>query len=178
LNTPETLGERISTLRGNITQSEFSLAIGISQNSLCRYERNQRMPKASIINQICQVTGASHEWLISGQGDMYAEGPVAPIKPATDLPPSPNECPRCAKLEQELKQEREERREVSAENRQLHRDKEKLLLENAELRERLARLERIQAAHRLDAKKEEGFPSLFDEQPPLQSSSHAQRVHK
>ena len=178
MNTPKTLGERIVTLRGNITQSEFSLAIGISQNSLCRYERNQRMPKASIINQICQVTGASHEWLISGQGEMYAESSAAPIKPSTSLPPSANECPRCASLEQELVQEREERREVSAENRQLHRDKEKLLLENAELRERIARLERIQTAHSLNAKEEECLPSLFDEQRTIRSSSRPTVIRK
>lgn len=45
------------------------------------------------------------------------------------------------KLEEELENERRERRELVNENRQLHRDKEALLRENGELREKVARLE-------------------------------------
>lgn len=172
MNTPQTLGERLALLRGVITQSEFAEAIGISQNSLCRYERNQRMPKASIINQVCKVTGASYGWLISGQGEMYApETPRRlPLKQTAQTSSATSECPRCTELEHELKQEREERREVSAENRQLHRDKEKLLLENAELREKIARLEKMRS--RNFAGDEEGdYPSLFDERHTTVSSS-------
>ena len=45
------------------------------------------------------------------------------------------------KIEEELENERRERRELVNENRQLHRDKEALLRENGELREKVARLE-------------------------------------
>ena len=45
------------------------------------------------------------------------------------------------KLELELEKEREERRMISAENRQLHRDKAELLKEIGDLRAKVARLE-------------------------------------
>lgn len=188
MNTPQTLGERLALLRGVITQSEFAETIGISQNSLCRYERNQRMPKASIINQVCKVTGASYEWLISGQGEMYApETPHRLPLQQTALPTSvASECPRCTELEYELKQEREERREFAAETRRLYREKEELhrekeqllrekedlLRENGILREKLAGLEAERDKRR--SEHEEGdFPSIFDENHTTSSSRPA-----
>lgn len=181
MNTPQTLGERLALLRGVITQLEFSKAIGISQNSLCRYERNQRMPKASIINQVCKVTGASYEWLISGRGEMYTpETPAQLPLQQTVLPTSvANECPRCTELEHELKQEREERRELAADNRRLYREKEQLLREkeellreNGSLREKLARLEAGHGKRRSVHEDDEGgFPSLFDERRTIPPSS-------
>lgn len=188
MNTPQTLGERLTLLRGVITQSEFSKAIGISQNSLCRYERNQRMPKASIINQVCKVTGASYEWLISGRGEMYApETPAQLPLQQTALPTSVvNECPRCTELEHELKQEREERREFAAETRRLYREKEELhrekeqllrekdelLRENGLLREKLAKFEAGHGKRRSVHEDDEGgFPSLFDERRTIPPSS-------
>ena len=106
---------------------------------------------------------------------MYTDSTVEllhgePTSQAKAAPKPEAGCPRCAKLEQELKQEREERREVCAENRQLHRDKEKLLLENAELRERLARLETSQNKKLTVSDNEEGFSPLFDERRAIQSS--------
>lgn len=197
MNTPQTLGERLALLRGVITQLEFSKAIGISQNSLCRYERNQRMPKASIINQVCKVTGASYEWLISGRGEMYAPETLAQLPlQQTALPTSvanecPNECPRCTELEHELKQEREERREFAAETRRLYREKEELhrekeqllrekeelLREIGELQEKVARLEAERGRHRSDHG-EGDFPPLFDEQRATPSSSSPTVIRK
>ncbi len=50
-------------------------------------------------------------------------------------------CERCTKLEGKLEATEAERRELAAETRQLHRDKELLLREIGELREKVARLE-------------------------------------
>ena len=50
-------------------------------------------------------------------------------------------CTRCTKLENKLEKLELQRDEVVAENRQLHHDKEALLRENGELREKVARLE-------------------------------------
>lgn len=62
---------------------------------------------------------------------MPATQPVVP--PVPGLAPQAT-CQRCAKLEAELDIERQERRDLAAENRQLWE-------KNAELRERLARYE-------------------------------------
>ena len=51
------------------------------------------------------------------------------------------ECTRCSKLENKLEKAESQRDELAVENRQLHRDKEALLRENGELREKVARLE-------------------------------------
>lgn len=106
---------------------------------------------------------------------MYTDSAVEllhgePTSQAKAAPKPAAGCPRCAKREQELKQEREERRKVCAENRQLHRDKEKLLLENTERRERLARLDTSQNKKFTVSDNEEGFSPLFDEQRAIQSS--------
>ena len=65
------------------------------------------------------------------------EGQPPVAQPVTHYAPKPMPlaaCPRCAELEEELKSERKERRELAAENRQLWK-------ENSECRERLARYE-------------------------------------
>lgn len=144
------------------------------------------MPKASIINQVCQVTGASFEWLISGRGEMYApETPHQLPLQQTALPTSvANECPRCMELEHELKQEREERRELAADNRRLYREKEQLLREkeellreNGSLREKLARL--VAERGKLRSDHDGGdIPPLFDEQQATPSSSRPTVIGK
>lgn len=131
------------------------------------------MPKASIINQICKATGVSYEWLISGRGEMYAHGaPHRLPSQRQDLTNSvANDCPRCTELEQELKQEREERREVSAENRQLHRENASLLRENGALREKLARLEAERGKRNDDKGEGLSLPGFFEEKRNTLSSS-------
>lgn len=65
LNTPNALGIKIKDLRGGDSQEEFSKKIGISQNSLCRYETGQRTPNIQILKRICAVTGVDMRWLTS-----------------------------------------------------------------------------------------------------------------
>lgn len=147
LNTPKTLGERILFARkGILSQSELSKATGISQNSLSRYERNERIPKTDMANRICIALGVSPEWLFTGQGQMHPNMDAS----SGQMPRREGEiCLRCQELEVELRQERHERRELSAENRQLYRDKERLMSEIAELKAEVATLnERLKAEGR------------------------------
>lgn len=132
-----TLGYRIKQARGKVSQDAFAARLHISKGSLGFYERDENLPNTNVILKICSETGVSLEWLMTGTGPMRSgDAPVhiheAPSTPSEPLPQSA--CPRCAKLETTLEEERSERRELATENRRLWK-------ENGELREKVARLE-------------------------------------
>lgn len=92
-----------------------------------------------------------------------------------------------ARLVRELELEREERRELAADNRRLYREKEQLLREKEELlrengclREKLARLEAgLGKRHSVKEGDEGGFPSLFNERRTIPPNSRTgENVHK
>lgn len=116
-----TLGKRIKEARGNITQQELAIQIGIAQNSLSRYERNEKTPDANFLIGFCEKLDISPNWLLFGVGEKTR---------------SIGSSPQTGQgtLEKRLEASEEERRELAIENR-------KLWKENAELREKCARLE-------------------------------------
>ncbi len=122
----ETLGERIKLLRGNTTQRQLAEALGIPQTTLANYESNKSELNFRMIEALTSKFRVRTDWLIFGKGPRYLDESAAPAPQAA--------CAHCAELEEELKIERNERRELAAENRQLWR-------ENGELREKVARLE-------------------------------------
>ena len=61
--------------------------------------------------------------------------------PGTPVSEAAAPCPRCSWLENELTQEREERRQLSRDLRDLHQQYTELLRENGDLRARLAHWE-------------------------------------
>lgn len=149
LDTPRTLGERLRKVRGNIPQSTFSSLIGINQNTLSRYERDERTPDTDVVVKIGEASGASLEWLLTGRGDMLPRTTESPTAGGDSFQ-------KIQQLETRLELLEAERREVSAENRQLYRDKAELLREIGELRAAVARWEerqhRYECTHGLPAK--------------------------
>ena len=67
------IGQRIRKIMENLTLQEFADSIGVSVRALSNY-LNGRMPKKSIIKNICDNYGISATWLRSGEGPMYASG--------------------------------------------------------------------------------------------------------
>lgn len=69
MNISATIGERLVQARrqAGLSQMDLSTKTGISQNSISRYERNERIPKADIVVQICNVLGISSEWLMGSK---------------------------------------------------------------------------------------------------------------
>lgn len=118
LNTPQTLGQRIRMLRGSTSQAEFSIPLGISQNTLSRYEKDLRTPDAVFIDKLCKLHKISADWLMTGQEPMQTNAGSQP-EPHASFPSAESPCERCLKLEKRLEILEDERRELSAENRQL-----------------------------------------------------------
>lgn len=67
-----TLGKRIKEARGKITQQSLSSQIGIAQNSLSRYERDEKTPDANFLALFCKKLNISPYWLLFGRGPMCA----------------------------------------------------------------------------------------------------------
>ncbi len=136
--------ERLKIIRGDLTQAEFAAKLGIHKNTLGRYERGESEPDFSVCVNICSIFGVSPNWLLLGAGPVresdVREQAFQPEMPAA-IPRMQDMCPRCARLETKLESLDKDFREVIAENRQLHREKEEILRENGVLREKIARLE-------------------------------------
>ncbi len=135
----DTLGARIRLARGNTSQGAFAALIGVSKGSLGGYERNENLPNTDVALKICQQTGFSVEWLLSGRG--LPRPSAASEKQEAEPPPEAQQtapyCARCLKLEEKLEKLEEERRELNTENRRLWK-------ENSALNARVARLEEQQ----------------------------------
>ena len=84
------LGSRLKTLRGGLSQEEFSQRIGFNKNTIGNYERGERTPDVVFVKTVCEKLEVSPEWLLWGQGPMRRgeNAPSAPhAAPAPALPP-------------------------------------------------------------------------------------------
>lgn len=174
------LAERLISLRTGLSRREFAKILGVTESTLRNYEKGASSPDAQFLTEICKKMKLSPEWLLFGTSSARS-GDTSSQKIEVPVDALPSECPRCSKLERDLELEKEERRELAADNRRLYREKEELhrekeqllrekeamLRENGSLREKIARLEGDLAR----------TPSLFDEhhatRPSEESASHS-----
>lgn len=56
--------ERLRTLKGNASKTEFAKTIGISRQSMWFYLNGDRIPDCEILVQICQKCNVSANWLL------------------------------------------------------------------------------------------------------------------
>lgn len=70
-----TLGERIRSVRGKISQADFAAKIGVSSRTLGYYEAGKRVPDATTIMNICAEAGVEPNWLLGAaeQADRIKE---------------------------------------------------------------------------------------------------------
>lgn len=181
----DTIAERLLRVRGKTKQGEFAKSLGINPNTLRTYENGRSLPNQEVLERICVQFSVSPAWLLLGVGPMRAnlkEPLPSPENAAIGIHGTDGAV---SKLERELELEREERRDLAAENRRLYREKEQLLREKEQLfreigtlREKLARLEAERGKRISDHDAEGDFPSLFDEQHSITSSNPLPRAHK
>lgn len=75
--------ERIKAIRThknvNLTQAEFSVALGLAPTSAASWEKkaNPQIPTESMRLLICQKFGVNREWLETGKEPMFLEKPKA-----------------------------------------------------------------------------------------------------
>lgn len=62
----DSLGERIALIRGELTQQDFAERLGVSRNTLVRYENNKRLPAADFLQLLISDYGADPQWLMMG----------------------------------------------------------------------------------------------------------------
>jgi transcriptional regulator with XRE-family HTH domain len=65
------IGERLKLARGTTSQGEYSKLLGVTTNTIGRYERGERTPDVDFISAICKETGVNPRWLILGEEPMY-----------------------------------------------------------------------------------------------------------
>ena len=126
-------------LRGKQTREQFSEGTGVSTQTLYKYEKQLSIPSIEFVDFICKKFKINYQWLIAGDGPMRPEEvqPISTPQPEqTQLSETVStiSCARCEKLEAKLEKVENQRDELIEENRRLWK-------ENAEIRERAARLD-------------------------------------
>ena len=150
------------------SDSELGRLLGVSQQAVSNAKNNNKLPD-SWVRIAAERHNLCMDWIVFGRGPMCPRDSDADAVGA-GKDPSLGKCPHCAALEAELKAERDERRDLSLENRRLWK-------ENAELRERCARFEERAVARSapqpgiVDQEERQGsVPDVFEERPPIPSN--------
>ena len=75
MNEPKTFHERLAWLIGKEKPYAWAKKHGITKGKFQYVWENQhgKMPKAELIKEICQKTGVTIDWLVSGKGDAFKE---------------------------------------------------------------------------------------------------------
>lgn len=176
------IAERIREQRGRVSRKIFAEQIGIHQQTLYLYEKGKKIPEFETIKKISDRLKISIEWLMDGVGPMRPDDEHTANTPPEQAQPSEiastTTCARCERLEEELAEERRERRELSAELREVNaelrrlvRENKELAIENAELRKE--KPEENLTISELRRRKIEGKPSPFDEHQNISASDDA-----
>lgn len=175
--------ERLIIGAGTKNEPGLAIALGISAQSIYNAKKKEKIPPAWGI-EIAKTFGVSLDWIFFGRGPMRPREAqptgtpqleqTQPIEPASITP-----CVRCERLEEELAEERRERRglsaelrEVNAELRRLARENSELIKENAELRKE--KPEENLTISELRKRKIEGTLSPLDEQKNIPPSDRHQ----
>lgn len=82
---PETdLGKRLRSLRNALSSLEakqVAKAVGVSQSTLYTYERGEKEPTASTLAAYATCFGVNPNWLLTGNGEMFADASAVPSAP-------------------------------------------------------------------------------------------------
>jgi len=74
--TIDSIGKRISAIRGKISRDVFAPTMGISKSTLQRYETDEREPDASFLLAV-RKCGINPLWILTGEGEMKMSGAAA-----------------------------------------------------------------------------------------------------
>lgn len=77
------LGGRIKQIRKmlDLNQEDFAVKLGFETPvAISYYENNKRTPDVSTLVKIAKLGNVSLDWLLTGEGEMYANAPTSPSK--------------------------------------------------------------------------------------------------
>ena len=76
-----TIGNRIKRVRRalDLTQTEFASRLGLTQNTVTRYETGDRNPSASVLSLIIKAYDVNEEWLRTGNWEMFVPSPTTEL---------------------------------------------------------------------------------------------------
>ena len=129
------LGERIRSIRGEMNQEAFAVAVGVNRNTLRAYEKGVNLPNSEFLASVSSKFGINPAWILLGEGPVYradSEHKSSQHVPATAAAKA---CP-----DSELDAVRQENRELRQENRELRIENRELLKQNGDLRVAVAEL--------------------------------------
>lgn len=80
---------RVKSLRKlmGMSQKDFSAAIGLSQGHLCSIEKGVQVPSDTLIMALCHRHKVNEDWLLTGEGDMFAAAVTGQGIPVFNQPP-------------------------------------------------------------------------------------------
>ena len=62
----ETLGSRIKQVRATLSQADFGARLGVTKDTIGKYERGERQPDVDFLIKICSEFNRSADWLLTG----------------------------------------------------------------------------------------------------------------
>lgn len=77
------LGERLRTVRRKLndpSRLEFARLLGVTDKTLANHERGDSVPDASVLASYSARFGINLNWLITGEGEMFADPAKVPAK--------------------------------------------------------------------------------------------------
>lgn len=68
-----TIHERIKKIRGDISQTDFAIKLGVSRSTILHYEKGDSSPNATFLNAVCDIFNISPAWILTGSGNMTGD---------------------------------------------------------------------------------------------------------
>ena len=70
-------GDRVKSVRGNLTQKVFAEKLGVHTNTVSRWERGEQVPdQEELCNILSIFNETSPEWFLTGNGSMKKDAPT------------------------------------------------------------------------------------------------------
>lgn len=76
------IGSRIKKVRRelDLTQTEFASMLGLTQNTVTRYETGDRSPSNAVISLIVKAYNVNEKWLRTGEGELFTPVPKSQLE--------------------------------------------------------------------------------------------------
>lgn len=172
------IADRIRKLRGNQTRERFAQELGVSAQTLYKYESRTGKVSLEFVEKICKLLSVRYEWLIAGEEPMRKEEHAEGEKPGADevIGAKRAFCPRCARLEQRLDAAKDTLVETLQANVGLITEIGESRLENMKLSQELERTRQTCREYAAALKEAEGAALLFEEQRNIASSDSTSQI--